>query len=205
MSPEKGKQPMIQYKGINHLAMITSDMDSTIRFWRDLLGMRLVAGIGKPGYRHYFFEISENNLLAFFEWTGAEPVSEKDAGRPVKGPLVFDHVSFELQGEEDLWNLKARLEAAGFWVSEVIDHGFIHSIFSFDPNGIAIEFSLPVASVNIRKHPVMVEAAPSAATAEGPLPQPGKWPETGQPTPLEERRAYPGELQKMMNYGKSIW
>ncbi len=56
---------MIKYNGVNHLAMATGDMDKTIRFWRDLLGMRLVAGLGQPGYRHYFFEISENDLIAF--------------------------------------------------------------------------------------------------------------------------------------------
>jgi len=32
---------MPRYTGINHLAMVTGDMDATIRFWRDLLGMRL--------------------------------------------------------------------------------------------------------------------------------------------------------------------
>ncbi|MGB2688020.1 MAG: VOC family protein, partial [Desulfobacterales bacterium] len=35
---------MAKYTGINHLAMATRDMDTTIRFWRDLLGLRLVAG-----------------------------------------------------------------------------------------------------------------------------------------------------------------
>ena len=35
---------------LNHLAMVTQDMDMTIRFWRDLLGMRLVAGLGRPGH-----------------------------------------------------------------------------------------------------------------------------------------------------------
>ena len=55
---------MIKYNGINHLAFATGDMDKTIRFWRDLLGMRLVAGLGKPGYRHYFFELSEQDMIA---------------------------------------------------------------------------------------------------------------------------------------------
>ena len=36
----------MRYKGVNHLAMATGDMDRTTRFWRDLLGMRLVAGLG---------------------------------------------------------------------------------------------------------------------------------------------------------------
>ncbi len=42
---------MIRYTGINHLAMATKDMGCTILFWRDLLGMRLVAGLGRSGSR----------------------------------------------------------------------------------------------------------------------------------------------------------
>ena len=67
---------MTKFNGVNHLAMATGDMDRTIRFWRDLLGMRLVTGLGQPGYRHCFFEISENDLLAFFEWSGVQPVAD---------------------------------------------------------------------------------------------------------------------------------
>ena len=46
---------MMRFTGINYLAMVIGDMDMTIRFWRDLLGMRLIVGTGRPGYRHYFF------------------------------------------------------------------------------------------------------------------------------------------------------
>ena len=106
---------MVEFNGVNHLAMATGDMDRTVRFWRDLLGMRLVAGLGSPGYRHYFFEISAHDLIAFFEWPGVEPVKEKDHGRPVKGPLAFDHVSFGVEAQDDLWELKDRLEAAEFF------------------------------------------------------------------------------------------
>ncbi len=45
------------YKGINHVALATNDMDTTIRFWRDLLGMKLIAGIGRSGNRQYFLRI----------------------------------------------------------------------------------------------------------------------------------------------------
>ena len=100
---------MIKYNGINHLAMVTGDMDKTIRFWRDLLGMRLVAGLGRPGYRHYFFQISETDLIAFFEWADVSPAEEKEHGQPVSGPFIFDHVSFGVETEEALWELKDKL------------------------------------------------------------------------------------------------
>lgn len=172
--------------------MATGDMDATIRFWRDLLGMRLVAGLGQPGYRHYFFEISQNDLIAFFEWPGVEPVEEKEHGRPVKGPVVFDHVSFGVETEDDLWELKDKLDAAGMWVSEVIDHGFIHSIYAFDPNGIPIEFSINVKGRDIRKTPVMGDKSPTMAAKEGPEPQAGMWPAVERPTPKADRKFYPG-------------
>ena len=182
---------MITFTGINHLAMVTADMDATIRFWRDLLGMRLVAGLGRPGYRHYFFEITDHDMIAFFEWPEVEKLPEKDHGAPVKGPAGFDHVSFEVAGDDDLWELKARLEAAEIWVSEVVDHGFIHSIYAFDPNRIAIEFSAPVAGVDIRKDPKMMDRNPSAAALEGAEPQTNRWPRPDAPVPVGQLRVFP--------------
>ena len=184
---------MATYTGINHLAMVTADMDATIRFWRDLLGMRLVAGLGHPGYRHYFFEITAHDMIAFFEWPEVEKALEKDHGVPVKGPFVFDHVSFAVESDADLWELKDKLEAADVWVSEMIDHGFIHSVYTFDPNNIAIEFSAPVDAVDIRKHPRMLDKHPAAAALEGPEPQPERWPPVSHPTAVTDRRLYPGE------------
>ena len=184
---------MAKYTGINHLAMVTNDMPTTIRFWRDLLGMRLVAGLGRRGYRHYFFEISGSDMIAFFEWPHAEPIVEKDHGVPVRGPAAFDHVSIAVESDDDLWDLKDRLEAARFWVSEVIDHGFIHSIYSFDPNNIPIEFSAPVDDVDLRGAPQMRDKNPLAEALEGAEPRYENWAGPATPTPQEDRTIYPGE------------
>jgi len=183
---------MIRFNGINHLAMATGDMDKTIRFWRDLLGMRLVAGLGKPGYRHYFFQISESDLLAFFEWPDVQPVNNKEHGSPVTGPFVFDHISFGVETKDNLWELKDKLSAAGFHVSDVVDHGFIHSIYAHDPNGIPIEFSWNVEGIDIRKTPKMGDISPSDITQEGFEPQSNKWPGVTRPTPFGERKVYAG-------------
>lgn len=183
---------MIKFNGINHLAMATGDMDKTILFWRDLLGMRLVAGLGGPGYRHFFFEISKNDLIAFFEWPGVKPAEEKEHGRPVKGPFIFDHVSFGVETEDNLYDLMDKLNAADIWVSEVIDHGFIHSIYTFDPNGIPIEFSHNVDGIDIRKEPKMKDSAPSKMAKEGPEPHFDRWPEIKKPTSKNEQKVYPG-------------
>ena len=133
-------------RGFNHLAMVTGDMDKTVRFYRDVLGMQLVGAIGnKPGgypYRHYFFEVGPNATIAFFEWPGMIEEFHKPAGMPAEGRVQFDHVSFDVDGEQALLELQDRLEKAGIEVTEVIDHKFIHSIYFTDPNGIALEASV---------------------------------------------------------------
>ena len=189
---------MIKFTGINHLAFATNDMESTIRFWRDLLGMRLIGGIGQGRLRQYFFELSKADMIAFFEWPDVQKIPVKDHGVPVPGPFGFDHVSFGVETDDALWNLKDKLEAAGFWVSELIDHGFIHSIYTFDPNHIPIEFSAEIPEIDLRKHPKMMDKHPSKAAREGPLPQAGHWPEPRQKTPESERFIFPGEGVKLL-------
>ncbi len=183
---------MTEYTGVNHLALATRDMDRTVLFWRDFLGMRLVAGLGSDKYRHYFFEISDRDMIAFFEWPDVENVAVKDHGVPVKGPFAFDHVSIGVASDDDLLALKRKFEAAGLWVSEVIDHGFIHSIYSFDPNNIPIEFSALVPGVDIRKNPKMLDRHPSPTALEGSEPVRGHWPEPDGDAETDPN-VYPGE------------
>ncbi len=183
---------MVKFTGVNHLAMATGDMDRTVRFWRDLIGLRLLLGVGKPGYKQYFFEISENDAIAFMEWPGVEPVEEKDHGYPVSGPFIFDHVAIGVEKQEDLWELQDRLAAADVWVSEVMDHGFMHSLYTFDPNGIPVEFSWNTPHIDIRKRPRMLDEAPTPVAMEGCQPQPDRWPPVERPTPPSEHKLRPG-------------
>lgn len=130
------------WRGINHLALITTDMDATVRFYHGVLGARLVAHLGNESFRHYFFEIGQENTIAFFEYHDAriEPFA-KPAGVPDPRAVQFDHLSFNLPDEEALLQLRARLKAAGCEVTDVIDHSFIRSVYFTDPNGIALEAS----------------------------------------------------------------
>ena len=195
---------MPRYTGINHLAMVTGDMDATVRFWRDLLGMRLVAGLGRPGYRHYFFEIDGRDMIAFFEWPGVRPLPMKDHGFPVRGPAGFDHVAIGVASEEDLWAVRALLAASGCEPSPVIDHGFIRSVYCFDPNMIPIEFSWAVPGADPRARPAMADSAPGGPAAEGPDPQPGHWPPAS-PAPEDDREAYPGEGLELLGPARNAW
>lgn len=183
---------MAKFSGLNHLAIATGDMDKTVRFWRDLAGMRLIAAMGHPVFRQYVFEMSGRDLLVFFEWPGVEPLPEKGHGYPTKGPFGFDRVAVGVESDDDLFELKDRLNAADVWVSEVLDHGFIHSIYTFDPNGIPVEFSSNVGDV--RKKPIFSDKSPSDITKEGPEPNLKAWPAVKNPTKKEEQKVYPGDF-----------
>ena len=129
-----------RWSGINHLALVTPDMDATVRFFVGVLGMRLVATTMAGPMRHYFFEMGPRNTVAFFEVKGAETFA-KPAGGPTDRAIQLDHISFDVPDEHALEMLRKRLLAAGSEVTEVVDHGFIRSVYFTDPNGIALEAS----------------------------------------------------------------
>jgi len=129
-----------RWQGINHLALVTPDMDATVRFYVGVLGMRLAATTMAGPMRHYFFEMGRGNTVAFFEVKGTETFA-KPAGGPTDRAIQLDHISFDVPDEHALEMLRKRLLAAGSEVTTVVDHGFIRSVYFTDPNGIALEAS----------------------------------------------------------------
>jgi catechol 2,3-dioxygenase-like lactoylglutathione lyase family enzyme len=133
---------MVQWRGVNHLALVTSDMDATVRFWHGVIGARLVTTLGTPAFRHYFFEVAPGNTVAFFEYAGQRLATfTKPAGVPFEKASQFDHLSMNLPDEDALLRLHARLKSHGCEVTDVVDHSFLRSIYFSDNNGIALEAS----------------------------------------------------------------
>lgn len=130
------------WRGVHHLALVTTDMDATTRFWHGVLGARLVVTLSTEAFRHYFFEVAPGSTVAFFEYRD-QPVERyaKPAGVPFPQASQFDHLSLALADEEALHRLRDRLKAHDCEVTDVIDHGIMRSIYFTDPNGIALEAS----------------------------------------------------------------
>ncbi|MCZ6872125.1 MAG: VOC family protein [bacterium] len=132
----------VQWAGLNHLALITNDMDLTTRFWHGVIGAPLVATIGNAAFRHYFFDVGNDATVAFFEYRG-HPVDQfaKPSGVPDERAIQFDHVSLNLPDQEALLALRQRLIEHDCEVTDVVDHGLLKSIYFTDPTGIALEAS----------------------------------------------------------------
>jgi catechol 2,3-dioxygenase-like lactoylglutathione lyase family enzyme len=167
------------YTGIHHLAMITNDMDKTIRFWRDLLGMRMLAATGDGRNRQYFFEICENCIISFFQWPESVNPEKKHHGQPTDRPLCFDHLAIGLEDDAAMEQMRKKLTTAGFKVSHIVDHGYFKSLYSFDPNGIPIEFTVDVPGRSLREVPRMSDRNLGDVAREGHDPQAGHWPDDG--------------------------
>ena len=183
-------------QNINHLAFITNDLEKTIRFYRDLLGMKLSTGIGRNGYRHYFFQLADGaSHVAFFEYEEATVMEKKFPGERTDKPLGFDHVSFTVHTKRELFNLKDRVQAAGFPVHGAVDHGIIWSVYFFDPNNIPLEVSW--ACLELTQIPAIDDEKPINIVSEGAEPQKGVWPNVTNPTLEADMIAKSGNGQPM--------
>jgi catechol 2,3-dioxygenase-like lactoylglutathione lyase family enzyme len=139
-------------RGVHHLALCTDDMKTTAEFYTRVLGMPLVhamkvpAGLGtgpnnrgNPPYeeiRHYFFDMGNDSLLAFFEIPkGAEPKANRNA---IGG---IQHCAFVVTASR-FADIQARLGAQGIPFNGPLPQlPGLMGIYFYDPNGIRLEFA----------------------------------------------------------------
>ena len=100
-------------------------------------------------------------LIYFFEWAGVKPVAPKRHGQPVEGPFLFDHLAIRLETKEDLFQMQDCLVDAQKPVTDIIDHGYIYSIYTYDPNGVPLEFNTALPGFDLFKEPLLTDDAPS--------------------------------------------
>ncbi|HEY0485832.1 MAG TPA: VOC family protein [Mycobacteriales bacterium] len=126
-----GERPASSARGLHHTALISGDVERTVRFYQDVLGFpltELIENRDYPGSSHFFFDIGNGNLLAFFDFPGLDvgPYAE------VLGGLHHMAISVEPSKWEQL---VGRLEAAE------VPHE-VHSevsVYFRDPDGARIE------------------------------------------------------------------
>ncbi len=165
-----------RWRGVNHLALVTPDMDATVRFYAGVLGMRVVATTRAGPMRHYFFEIGPENTVAFFEIDGIGTFA-KPAGAPPSQTIQFDHLSFNLPDERGLLDLRQRLLDAGCECTEVVENGIAleASWWAIDATGRPADYAdervfadpEPVPAVDeLRRHGQVLEAPVTRLTSD---------------------------------------
>jgi catechol 2,3-dioxygenase-like lactoylglutathione lyase family enzyme len=146
-----------EFLGINHLALVCKDMDRTVAFYQDVLGMRLTKtielaqGVGK----HYFFDCGGGDQLAFFWFRdGPDSVDAQTLSRITATPGTMNHVAFNVSADQ-LDSYRERLLELGIECTPVVNHDdsetgvsegispstFVRSIYFRDPDGTQLEFA----------------------------------------------------------------
>src|SRR5688572_31355316 len=126
-----GERPESSARGVHHIALISSDVEQTIRFYQELLEFPLTEIFENRDYKgsnHFFFDIGHGNLLAFFDFPGLDvgPYAEVLGG--------LHHIAISV--EPTTWeHIKGRLDEAGI---EYIEESGT-SIYFRDPNGARLE------------------------------------------------------------------
>ena len=150
--------------GINHLALVCSDMARTIDFYSGVLGMPLVKTLDLPAGmgQHFFFDCGGGNCIAFFWFPNspaaapgiAAPAATPDAGELLSAVGSMNHVALHVPVEH-FEAYRDKLIAKGVQVSAILDHDdsewgispvfddgvFVRSFYFFDPDGILLEFA----------------------------------------------------------------
>src|SRR2546423_15246887 len=68
-------RPATTARGVHHIALLSSDVERTIRFYQDVLGFPLTDIFENRDYKgsnHFFFDIGHGNLIAFFDFPGLD-------------------------------------------------------------------------------------------------------------------------------------
>ena len=126
-----GERPESSARGLHHFALVSSDVEATVRFYQELLEFPLTEMFENRDYRgstHFFFDIGAGNRLAFFDFPGldVEPYQEVLGG--------LHHIAISVTPEK--WaHLRSKLDAAG--VEYLLESEV--SIYFRDPDGARLE------------------------------------------------------------------
>lgn len=133
---------------LNHLAFCTHDPELTYKFYTEAMEFP-IAGIEADDskgnkYKHVFFDAKDGTFLAYYDLNAFGTKAHADAKTNVTqamglGP-AYMHVAWEAEDEAGLNAIRDRWLALGLEVVEGKHHkDWMHSIYTFDPNGLMVE------------------------------------------------------------------
>lgn len=134
----------MQVQRLNHVAYRCRDAQETAEFYRDVLGLRLAHVITQDRvpstqelapHAHLFFEMADGSWVAFFDLVDETVVDQE------KNPDWAQHLALEVESAEVLEAARQNLIASDVDVLGPVDHGFIRSIYFYDPSGHRLELT----------------------------------------------------------------
>ena len=125
------KEIQMGVKALGHAVLRVRDLERSLAFYRDTLGLKEVA---RYGARMVFLSCGENHHDLALQEIGK--------GAPALNPAAVGlyHLAFKVGDNlQDLVEMKRRLEAAGVQILGASDHNVSKALYVLDPDGIEIE------------------------------------------------------------------
>ena len=133
-SDASGRSSPLGTGGVDHLALICSDLEATIEFYTQVLGMRLAKVIpnrDEPSSTHIFLDMGGGNMLAFFDFP------KKGPAKTERGVGSMHHVALKGTSEQYVAVVKNARERG--IKHDVHGGGTKGSIYMRDPDDILVE------------------------------------------------------------------
>jgi len=142
------KPPIAQR--LHHTAYVTKDQAATRDFYEGILGFPLLATWAEADelfgavrtYCHTFFGLADGSALAFFQFADEADQALFD---PALTPSPFRHIALKVDADGQA-AIEKKLRDAG-WKPDgtyVLEHGYCRSLYTEDPNGMLLEFTVDV-------------------------------------------------------------
>jgi catechol 2,3-dioxygenase len=116
---------------IGHVHLTVSDLERSLKFYRDLLGFEVTAWYGESavflsagGYHHH---------IGLNTWAG------KGAAPPPPGHTGMYHFAILMPSRKELAKVFKKLWEANYPLEGASDHGVSESIYITDPDGNGVE------------------------------------------------------------------
>jgi len=139
-APAPSAEPVqLKLRGLHHVTAICSNLDRTVSFYRDLLGMTLIKRTENeddPGARHFYFGDSEatpGSIVTFMEYPNME--------QGAIGVGVVHHFALRAGSLDELSAWHQHLNQHGVQATEPINRTYYSSIYFRDPDGNIVEIA----------------------------------------------------------------
>jgi catechol 2,3-dioxygenase-like lactoylglutathione lyase family enzyme len=129
----------MQLTGLHHITLISGDLERSIAFYRDVLGLGIVRdqpSDDDPGTRHVWFgavDGTPGRLLSIMEYPQLPP--------GVVGTGSTQHFALAVETADELDAWRGYLTEQGVECSEVFDRGGFRSLYLRDPDGHVVEIA----------------------------------------------------------------
>jgi catechol 2,3-dioxygenase-like lactoylglutathione lyase family enzyme len=128
----------MRLRGVHHITAICRDLNRTIGFYRDVLGLGVVhdgPSDDDSSARHVWFGTADGSLVSFMQYP--------QLPEGVVGIGSTHHFALRVDSLEELRAWRDYLRDRGVDCTEIMDRRAFHSLYLRDPDGHVVEIATP--------------------------------------------------------------